>query len=262
MNILFVGDVVGKPGRRILAQTLPALRREFEVDLVIANGENSAGGFGITQETFDDLIAAGVDVVTGGNHTWHVREAYALLDSDPRILRPANYPPGTPGRGSGVFRAARGTAPAVGVLNLEGRAFMRPLASPFEVGREEAERLRRETPVIVVDVHAEATSEKSALGWYLDGRVSAVVGTHTHVQTADERILPEGTAFITDAGMTGPRDSVIGMGRDGALQRFLTLLPGRLEVASGPVQVNAVVLDVDETSGRARHIERVDRTYG
>jgi metallophosphoesterase (TIGR00282 family) len=262
VNILFIGDVVGKPGRRIVAQMLPGLRREFEADLVIANGENSAGGFGITRETFEELVAAGVDVVTGGNHTWHMRESYTLLDSDPRILRPANYPSGTPGRGSGVFRASGRSPRTVGVLNLEGRIFMGPLESPFQVGREEAGRLRRDTPVVVVDLHAEATSEKSALGWYLDGRVSAVVGTHTHVQTADERILPDGTAYITDVGMTGPRDSIIGMSRDGAMQRFLTLLPTRFEVAAGPVQLNGVVLEIDESTGRAGRIERVQRMSG
>ncbi len=262
MNIIFIGDVVGKPGRRILARMLPALRREVGADLAIANGENSAGGFGITPETLDDLLAAGVDVVTGGNHTWQAREIYTLLDSHPRILRPANYPPGTPGRGSGVFRSSGPTPGAVAVLNLEGRVFMQPLESPFEVGRDEAERLRQEASVIVVDMHAEATSEKIALGWYLDGRVSAVIGTHTHVQTADERILPEGTAFISDAGMTGPRDSVIGMGRDEVLQRFLTLLPARFDVAAGPAQLNAVVVEVDDQTGRARRIQRVNRTEG
>ncbi|HEX4835089.1 MAG TPA: TIGR00282 family metallophosphoesterase [bacterium] len=262
MNIVFIGDVVGKPGRRILARMLPALRREVGADLAIANGENSAGGFGITPETLDDLLAAGVDVVTGGNHTWQAREIYTLLDSHPRILRPANYPPGTPGRGSGVFRSSGPTPGAVAVLNLEGRVFMQPLESPFEVGRDEAERLRQEASVIIVDMHAEATSEKIALGWYLDGRVSAVIGTHTHVQTADERILPEGTAFISDAGMTGPRDSVIGMGRDEVLQRFLTLLPARFDVAAGPAQLNAVVVEVDDQTGRARRIQRVSRTEG
>jgi 2',3'-cyclic-nucleotide 2'-phosphodiesterase len=262
VNIVFIGDVVGKPGRRILARMLPALRREVGADLAIANGENSAGGFGITPETLDDLLAAGVDVVTGGNHTWQAREIYTLLDSHPRILRPANYPPGTPGRGSGVFRSSGPTPGAVAVLNLEGRVFMQPLQSPFEVGRDEAERLRQEASVIIVDMHAEATSEKIALGWYLDGRVSAVIGTHTHVQTADERILPEGTAFISDAGMTGPRDSVIGMGRDEVLQRFLTLLPARFDVAAGPAQLNAVVVEVDDQTGRARRIQRVSRTEG
>ena len=259
MRILFIGDVVGKPGRRIVTAVLPALRRELSADLVIANGENSAGGFGITHETLEELLAAGVDVVTGGNHTWHAREAGVLLDSDPRLLRPANYPPGTPGRGAGVFHTAGVPAAAVGVLNLEGRVFMQPLPSPFEVGREEAARLRGEAAVVIVDFHAEATSEKIALGWYLDGRVSAVVGTHTHVQTADARVLPEGTAFITGVGMTGPRDSIIGMRREEILQRFLTLLPARFEVAGGPVQLNAVVLDVDEATGRARGIERLSR---
>ncbi len=262
MNIIFIGDVVGKPGRRILAQMLPALRREVGADFVIANGENSAGGFGITPETLDDLLSAGVDVVTGGNHTWQAREIYTLLESSLSLLRPANYPPGTPGRGSGVFKSSGSTPGTVAVLNLEGRVFMQPLASPFEVAREEAERLSRDAKVIVVDMHAEATSEKIALGWYLDGRVSAVIGTHTHVQTADERILPAGTAYLSDAGMTGPRDSVIGMGRDEVLQRFLTLLPVRFDVASGPAQLNGVVVEVDESTGRARRIQRVNRTEG
>jgi len=263
VKILFIGDVVGKPGRRMVAAMLPGLRRELGADLVIANGENSAGGFGITRETFEDLVGAGVDVVTGGNHTWQAREVSGLLDAEPRLLRPANYPPGTPGRGGAVFRTGgnRPGAAAVGVavLNLEGRVFMQPLLSPFEVGREEIARLRDEAAVIVVDFHAEATSEKIALGWHLDGRASAVVGTHTHVQTADERVLPGGTAFITDVGMTGPRDSIIGMGREEVLQRFLTLLPARFEVAGGPTQLNAVLIDVDEHTGRARGIERVRR---
>jgi 2',3'-cyclic-nucleotide 2'-phosphodiesterase len=256
MNLLFIGDVVGRPGRRAVAQWLPALRRELEADFVVANGENSAGGFGITPQTFQELTAAGVDVVTGGNHIWHTREAPALLDGEPRLLRPGNYPAGAPGRGAGVF-PARGAR--VGVVNLEGRVFMEPLASPFEYAREEVERLRADTPVILVDMHAEATSEKAALAWHLDGRVSAVVGTHTHVQTADERILPGGTAFITDAGMTGPRDSVIGMSREIVLQRFLTLLPARFEVAGGPAQLNGVVIEVDAATGRASAIRRVNR---
>ena len=261
VNILFIGDIVGKPGRRILAQMLPDLRREYAVDLVIANGENSAGGFGITRETFEEIVACGVDVVTGGNHTWQAREVLVLLDSDLRLLRPANYPPGTPGRGGGVFRPSKGrSSSGVAVLNLEGRVFMEPLDSPFRVGWEQVELLRRETSLIVIDIHAEATSEKAALAWYLDGRVSAVVGTHTHVQTADERILPNGTAFITDVGMTGPRDSIIGMGREEVLQRFLTLLPTRFDVAKGPAQLNAVLLDIDDAGGRARAIQRVGRT--
>ncbi|HLJ58749.1 MAG TPA: TIGR00282 family metallophosphoesterase [bacterium] len=259
MRILFVGDVVGKPGRRIVTALLPGLRRELGIDLVIANGENSAGGFGITRETFEDLVGAGVDVVTGGNHTWQARESATLLDSDPRLLRPANYPAGAPGRGSAIFRTSGPSPAPVGVLNLEGRVFMQPLLSPFELGREEAQRLRGEAPVIIVDFHAEATSEKAALAWYLDGRVSAIIGTHTHVQTADERVLPAGTAFITDAGMTGPRDSIIGMGREEVLRRFLTLLPSRFDVATGPVQLNAVVVEADARTGRASAIERVTR---
>lgn len=257
MNVLFVGDVVGRPGRRAVAQWLPALRRELRADFVIANGENSAGGFGVTPETFKDLIDAGADVVTGGNHIWHTREAPVLLDAEPRLLRPANYPAGAPGRGAGVFAAAGGVR--VGVLNLEGRAFMQPLLSPFEFGRDEADQLRAETRVIVVDMHAEATSEKAALAWHLDGRVSAVIGTHTHVQTADERVLPGGTAFITDAGMTGPRDSIIGMSRETVLPRFLTLLPARFEVAAGPAQLNGVLVEIDADNGRARAIRRVAR---
>jgi metallophosphoesterase (TIGR00282 family) len=263
MKVLFIGDIVGRPGRRVLARMLPGLRRELSVDFTIANGENSAGGFGITRETFEEIVAAGVDVVTGGNHTWQAREISTLLDGDLRLLRPANYPAGAPGRGAGVFRpsGARGGA-AVGVVNLEGRIFMEPLDSPFRIGWELVERLRQETPVLVIDIHAEATSEKTALGWYLAGRVSAVVGTHTHVQTADERILPGGTAFITDVGMTGPRDSIIGMGREEVLQRFLTQLPARFNVAVGPAQLNAVLLDVDERTGHARAIQRVTRLEG
>ncbi|HEV2359555.1 MAG TPA: TIGR00282 family metallophosphoesterase [bacterium] len=257
MNLLFVGDVVGRPGRRAVAEWLPALRRELRTDFVVVNGENSAGGFGVTPETVRELRAAGADVVTGGNHIWNTREAPALLDGEPRLLRPANYPPGTPGRGAAVFEGGDGTR--VAVLNLEGRIFMQPLLSPFEYAREEVERLRAETRVILVDMHAEATSEKAALAWHLDGRVSAVVGTHTHVQTADERILPGGTAFITDAGMTGPRDSIIGMSREGVLQRFLTLMPVRFEVADGPVQLNGVLIRVDPETGRASEIRRVNR---
>lgn len=254
MKILFIGDVTGKPGRRILADRLPALRREHKFDVIIANGENSAGGMGLTAGTAAELFATGVDVLTNGNHVWHNREAYDLLDAEPRVLRPANYPPGVPGRGAAVVTSASGAR--VGVLNLQGRVFMAELDDPFRVGREQAAALRAQVPVVVVDFHGEATSEKIAMGWYLDGHVSAVIGTHTHVQTADERILPGGTAFITDVGMTGPYDGVIGMAREGILERFLTQLPVRFEVASGPVQLNAVVVTVDD-DGRARGIERL-----
>lgn len=254
MNVLVIGDIHGKPGRRILRAAVPRLRKESGAALVIANGENAAGGAGITADVIREIFDAGVDVITGGNHTWHNREAYETLDAEPRLLRPANYPPGAPGHGSTVI-AVDGTA--VGVLNLQGRIFMQTIDDPFRAARAEADRLRERAPVVIVDFHAEATSEKIALGWYLDGRVSAVIGTHTHVQTADERVLPGGTAYISDVGMTGPRDGVIGMAKDDIIERFLTQLPVRFTVASGPAQLNAVALDVDEETGRARAIRRI-----
>jgi metallophosphoesterase (TIGR00282 family) len=209
---------------------------------------------GLTAGVAAELFAVGVDVLTGGNHIWQNRESYDLLDGDPRVLRPANYPPGVPGRGAAVITTAGGAR--LGVVNLQGRVFMSSIEDPFRVGREQAEILRASVPVVVVDMHAEATSEKVALGWYLDGRVSAILGTHTHVQTADDRILPGGTAYISDVGMTGPRDGVIGMARDAILERFLTQLPTRFEVAPGPVQLNAVVIEVGG-DGRAVSIERL-----
>ncbi len=260
MRILVVGDIHGRPGRVILRDLLPRLRREHEAAFVIANGENAAGGAGVTPEVVTELFDAGVDVITGGNHTWHNRDAYDLLDGEPRLLRPINYPAGVPGHGAAIAQTKNGQR--VAVLNLQGRVFMHELDDPFRVARAEADRLRKDTPVIIVDFHAEATSEKIALGWYLDGRVSAVIGTHTHVQTADERILPGGTAYITDVGMTGPRDGIIGMARESILERFLTQLPVRFEVAKGPAQLNAVVVDVDEVTGRARAIVRIMHVAG
>ncbi|MDR7484144.1 MAG: TIGR00282 family metallophosphoesterase [Armatimonadota bacterium] len=254
MRVLFVGDVTGKPGRRLLAARLAALRRAHGLDAIIVNGENAAGGMGLTAGVAEELFATGVDVITGGNHIWHNREAYELLDADPRVLRPANYPPGVPGRGAAVITTASGARLAV--LNLQGRVFMQELDDPFRVGREQAAMLRAEVPAVIVDFHAEATSEKVAMGWYLDGIVSAVIGTHTHVQTADERVLPGGTAYITDVGMTGPRDGIIGMKREAILERFLTQLPVRFEVASGPVQLNAVIIGIVD-DGRAESIERL-----
>jgi len=260
MHILFVGDVHGKPGRRILKDRLPRLRSRVEATLIIVNGENAAGGAGISADVAQELLASGADVITGGNHTWHHRDAYELLDAEPRLLRPLNYPAGTPGHGSTVVAAAR-NATRVAVVNAQGRVFMPvPIDDPFRMLRAEVDRLREQTPVIVVDLHAEATSEKVAMGWYLDGMVSAVIGTHTHVQTADERVLPNGTAYITDVGMTGPRDGVLGMDRERIVERFLTSLPVRFEVASGPAQLNAVALDIDEDSGRARSIVRIHET--
>lgn len=255
MRILFVGDVHGKPGRRILRDRLPAFRRDHDLALIIANGENAAGGAGISTDVAQEMFAAGVDAITGGNHTWQNRDAYELLDSDARMLRPLNYPPGTPGRGAAVVTTR--TKKLVAIINVQGRVFMSELDDPFRAARAECARLRDQTPVIIVDMHAEATSEKLALGWYLDGQCTAVVGTHTHVQTADDRVLPGGTAYITDVGMTGPRDGIIGMDRERILERFLTQLPVRFEVASGPAQLNAVVIDVDEATGRARSIQRI-----
>lgn len=253
MKILVVGDVTGKPGRRILKALLPQLRRRYSAAVVIANGENAAGGMGITEETAGELFAAGVDLITGGNHTWRNRDAYALLDAHPRILRPANYPPGAPGRGAATMEA---DGMAVGVLNLQGRVFMGELDDPFRAADQGVAELRDRTAVIVVDFHAEATSEKIAMGWYLDGKVSAVVGTHTHVQTADERVLPGGTAYITDIGMTGPRDGVIGMDREVILEHFRSGLPSRFTVAGGVMQLNGIAVEVDG-DGRAQTIERI-----
>ncbi|MGQ9572923.1 MAG: TIGR00282 family metallophosphoesterase [Dehalococcoidia bacterium] len=253
MKILFVGDVVGRLGRRTVQALLPALRQETEAELVVANGENAAGGRGLTLATADELFAAGVDVITSGNHIWEVREIYPLLDSESPILRPLNYPPGVPGRG---LLIARGAA----FVNLMGRVFMGVEADcPFRAADNAVGALQG-IPVIIVDIHAEATSEKAALAWYLDGRVSAVIGTHTHVATADAHVLPKGTAFITDVGMVGPRDSIIGMEIKPILERFLTQLPTRFSpVERGPAIFNSVLLDIDEASGRARSIVRIDR---
>ncbi len=253
MKILFLGDVVGRLGRRTVQALLPALRQETEAELVVANGENAAGGRGLTLATADELLAAGVDVITSGNHVWEIREFYPILDSESPILRPLNYPPGVPGRG---LLIAHGTA----FINLQGRTFIGvDTDCPFRAADNALEHLH-DTPVIIVDIHAEATSEKAALAWYLDGRVSAVIGTHTHVATADARVLPKGTAFVTDAGMVGPRDSIIGVGVKPVIERFLTQLPIRFApVERGPAIFNSVLLDIDEASGRAHTIVRIDR---
>ena len=246
-----IGDAVGQTGRQAVAVLLPKLRRELEVDLVVANGENAAAGRGLTPAIADDLFQAGVDVITSGNHIWDHKEIIPHLDRPIPILRPLNYPAGAPGRG--VLEQD-----GVTVMNLQGRVFMGNIDCPFKAADEALSKIPANS-VIIVDMHAEATSEKVAMGWYLDGRVSAVLGTHTHVGTVDARILPRGTAFVCDVGMTGARDSVIGDVVDNVLQRFLTGMPVRLEVATGPAILNAVLVEVDEGSGRARHIERVDR---
>lgn len=255
VNILFIGDIVGSPGRQALVRELHRLVDHHRVDLVVANGENSAGGFGITEETAKELFSLGIDVLTSGNHIWDKRESFSFIGREERLVRPANYPPGTVGRGSTVVRTAGGVP--VGILNLEGRVFMNNLDCPFRVADQEIERLKESTSLVFVDFHAEATSEKIALGWYLDGKVSAVVGTHTHVQTADERILPGGTAYITDAGMTGSFDSVIGVRKELAVERFVTQMPVRFEVAKKDVRLNGVVIGVDPVNGRALSIERI-----
>jgi len=256
VKILFVGDIVGKPGRQALSRELHRLVDRHVIDIVIANGENAAGGFGLTVEVAKELFGHGIHLLTGGNHIWDKKEQVSFILSDPRIIRPANYPDGAPGVGSAILTTPGGIK--VAVLNLEGRIFMKNLECPFLVANREIGRLKQETPIIFVDFHAEATSEKSALGWYLDGRITALVGTHTHVQTADERILPQGTAFLTDAGMTGSFDSVIGMGKEETIHRFLTQLPSKFEVGKKDIRLNAVVIGVDEASGKALSIERVN----
>ena len=255
MKILFIGDIVGKPGREIIRKGLRGLVAHLDADLVIANAENSAAGFGVTKDIGDTLLEAGVHVMTSGNHIWAKKEVIDYMPTEPRLLRPANYPAGVPGRGSYV--AQTGDGRAVGVINVMGRVFMQSIDDPFTVVLKEIEAIRSRSKVIVVDFHAEATSEKVAMGWHLDGKVTLVVGTHTHVQTADERILPNGTAYITDAGMTGPHDSIIGMEREPSLARFLNGMPSRYEPATGNPRLNGVLVEADDRTGRATAIARV-----
>ena len=255
MRVLIIGDVVGNPGREAVRALVPQLRRRHDLDLVVANCENAAGGAGVTPKTAQELFRAGVDFLTSGQHIWHYKEILPYLNQEPRIIRPANYPNGAPGSGVGLVTARDGTR--VGILNLVGRVFLETVDCPFRVGERQVERLRKETPVILVDMHAEATSEKVAMGWYLDGQVSAVVGTHTHIQTADERILPKGTAYLTDLGMTGPYDSVIGRRVDQILERFVTGMPRKFDVPETNVILCGAVLELDAKSGRAERIARI-----
>ncbi|MEI8045443.1 MAG: TIGR00282 family metallophosphoesterase [Verrucomicrobiota bacterium] len=255
MKLLFIGDIVGQPGRRAVKELIPRLRQQHCLSVVVANGENSAGGSGITPNTAAEIFAAGVDIITCGDHLWDQKEVMALLDGERRFVRPLNYPPGTPGQGSTLFEAPG--LPPVAVLNLQGRTFMPALENPFHAAREEVARLRRTTKVIFVDFHAEATSEKVAMARMLDGLVSAVIGTHTHVQTADEQIFPGGTAFLCDAGFTGPHESVIGREIEPVLQRFITNMPQKFEVAKGRVLLQGAVVEIDEATGHARSIQRV-----
>jgi metallophosphoesterase (TIGR00282 family) len=255
MRLLFVGDVIGKPGRRALSALLPRLVDQHRADYVVVNVENSAGGFGVNPEVMAEIADLPIDCYTTGNHVWDKKEGVEILDRERRLLRPHNYPEGNPGRGLHVGETAAGIP--VAVINLEGRVFMHNLDSPFVVADRLLADLDPKVKVVFVDFHAEATSEKQALGFYLDGRVSAVVGTHTHVPTADERVLPQGTALLTDVGMTGPYESVIGMRVDKVLKRFLLQTPASFEVAKRDVRLAAVVIDVDEQTGKARGIERL-----
>lgn len=253
--ILFIGDIVGQPGRRAVKELLPRLRRELRPQLVIANGENMAGGSGITRGTAAEVLGAGVDLLTSGDHVWDQKEVSALLTSDPRILRPLNYPPGAPGEGSTVVHVPGHSD--VAVINLQGRVFMPPLDCPFQAVERELARLKTLARVIFIDFHAEATSEKIALARMVDGLVSAVVGTHTHVQTADEQVLPGGTAYLTDAGFTGPHEGVIGRRHEPVIARFRTGLPQRFEVASGQVRLQGALIEIDGATGRAISIQRL-----
>jgi 2',3'-cyclic-nucleotide 2'-phosphodiesterase len=255
MKILFIADIVGRPGRRALQGLLNKIIEDYGIGFTIANGENTAGGMGITPEIAMEILSQEVDVLTSGNHIWAKKEIIPFLSQERRLLRPANYPAEAPGRGAGIFEAKDGTK--VAVVNLEGRVFMRNLDCPFRAGEREIEALKQETRVIIVDFHAEATSEKVALGAFLNGKVSAVLGTHTHVQTSDERILSGGTAYITDAGMTGPLASVIGIREKIALDRFLTQIPWKFDVATDEIELQGVVMDIHSETGKAGEIKRI-----
>ncbi len=254
MNILFIGDVVGSPGRDMVSEYLPKLKAKYRPTLTIVNGENAANGKGITEKIYRSFLESGAQVVTLGNHTWDNKEIFEFIDSAKKLIRPANFPEETPGTGI-VYINCNGQE--VAIINLQGRTFLPPIDCPFKKVDELIEEARKRTSFIFVDFHAEATSEKQAMGWYLDGRVSAVVGTHTHVQTADNRILPKGTAYITDVGMTGPYDGILGVEREAVLKRFKTTLPVRFEVTGGRTQLNGVIVELDKTSGEAKKIERI-----
>lgn len=255
MNVLLIGDITGQPGREATAEILPKLKQKEKIDFVIANAENAAGGSGITPQTCEELLNTGIDVLTSGDHVWKQKQILDIISIEKRLLRPANYPENDPGSGCGVYRTKEGIS--VGVLNLLGRVFMEPIDCPFRCAMGQINKISKQTNIIFVDIHAEATSEKVAMGWYLDGIVSCVFGTHTHVQTADEKILPKGTAYITDLGMTGPFDSVIGRKKEQILERFLSRMPVRFQVAEGDVRLNGAIVNIDEKTDRAVSIKRV-----
>ncbi len=259
MKVLFIGDIIGKPGRKAIRESLPDLVHKLKIDFVIANAENAAGGFGITKAIGEELLSLGIDVLTSGNHIWDKKEAISYISKENRLLRPANYPVEVPGAGSIVMKTSEGTK--IGVLNLAGRVFMSPLDCPFQVAKKELSLLKKETDIVIVDFHAEATSEKSAIGWFLDGEVSAVIGTHTHVQTADERILPKGTAFITDVGMTGPANSIIGVKKEQIINKFLTHIPVRFETAKGEAILSSVMMEINTKTGMSTSIQRLQLAF-
>ncbi|HLB33669.1 MAG: metallophosphoesterase [Verrucomicrobia bacterium RIFCSPHIGHO2_12_FULL_41_10] len=259
IKILFLGDIVGEPGRIAATRTAGLYLERGDADFIIANGENAAAGRGITPKLAIELMRSGIAVITSGDHIWDQKEIIPYLDTEPRLLRPLNYPPGTPGSGSIVLETNHGP---VAVMNLQGRTFMNnPLENPFLAASAEVERLRAQTPIIFVDMHAETTSEKIAMGYHLDGKVSCVIGTHTHVPTADERILPKGTAFLCDAGMCGPENSVLGRSPEAVINRFLTSLPHKFPIAPGPIIVSGALIEIDEETGRATKITRVTERY-
>jgi len=255
MKILFIGDIIGSPGREAVRELLPPLVAKKKIDFVIANCENVAAGFGVTRKIVEELFKYNIDVLTSGNHVWNKREVLEFIGDFDRLLRPANYPSTTPGAGAVLVPLKTGEY--IGVLNLAGRIFMQPIDCPFVTAKNKIAEMKEKTKVIIVDMHAEATSEKKALGWYLDGEVSAVLGTHTHVQTADEEILPNGTAYISDAGMTGPFDSVIGIKKEAIIERFLTQMPNKFDLAKDDIRMQGVIVDIDAESGRAKSIDRV-----
>jgi metallophosphoesterase (TIGR00282 family) len=259
MKVLFIGDIVGKPGRKAVKRGLPDLINKLKIDFVIANAENAAGGFGITKATGEEIFSLGVDILTSGNHIWDKKEAVTYISKENRLLRPANYPHQAPGEGSIVVKTSTGEK--IAILNLSGRVFMNPLDCPFATARRELPSLKEQTNIIIVDMHAEATSEKYAMGLFLDGEVSAVIGTHTHVQTADEKILPKGTAFITDVGMTGPVDSIIGVKKELIINKFLTQIPVRFETAQGESMLACAVVEINARTGRAVSIQRLQMTF-
>ena len=256
MKVLFIGDIVGSPGRDIVKNVLTQLKLENNFDIVIANGENAAGGNGLTERAANELFDNGVDFITLGNHAWDKKDILSFIDKEERIIRPANYPPGTPGKGYRIFTK---NGIKLSIVNLQGRIYMQPLECPFRAIDNILLQIADQSKIIIVDMHAEATSEKVALGYYLDGRVSAVLGTHTHIQTADDKILPQGTGYITDVGMTGPYESILGVKKENIIARFLTQMPNRFEVATGMSQLNAVFIEIDDATGKTVKIERFQK---